>query len=181
MNQRGFTLTEVAIVGAIIAILTAVAVPDFQEWTAKARLKEDATEMKSHLQFARMLAIQRNTPVTVSFDKATETYDIFIDNGAGVGGVASDFIRNGEEPQLVIASPPQRLNRGVSFHRVNSPTVGTAQGILFNGRGMRRVPLVAPNIVLTAEGIADRYQITVTFVGDVRISEPTGINATAIL
>lgn len=42
-NQSGFTLVEIVIVGAIIGIASALAVPNYVQWNSKRELREAAT------------------------------------------------------------------------------------------------------------------------------------------
>ena len=47
MNQHGFTLVELMIVVAIIGILSAIAIPNFQKYQSKARQKEAQIQLSS--------------------------------------------------------------------------------------------------------------------------------------
>ncbi|MFO0732418.1 MAG: prepilin-type N-terminal cleavage/methylation domain-containing protein [Nitrospiraceae bacterium] len=65
-NRGGFTLVEVMIVCAIIAIVTMLSVPAYMQWTARYELSQGTTELANNLSLARMAAKHRNAAVTVS-------------------------------------------------------------------------------------------------------------------
>ena len=73
-KNAGFTLTEIMVTIAIIAIFASLAVPNFIGWLPNYRLRSGAEDIQSTLQLARVTAIKRNATATVSFDIANETY-----------------------------------------------------------------------------------------------------------
>lgn len=88
-KNAGFTLTEIMVAIAVIAILASLAVPNFIGWLPNYRLRSGAEDIQSTLQLARVTAIKRNATATVSFDIANETYQ------ASVGG---QTFRSGKMP-----------------------------------------------------------------------------------
>jgi prepilin-type N-terminal cleavage/methylation domain-containing protein len=64
--QGGFTLVELMIVVAIIGIASMIATPNYLEWNARYQLKQAATEIQSQLVLARLVAMNRNSPVSVT-------------------------------------------------------------------------------------------------------------------
>jgi len=68
MNKRGFTLVEMIMVMALMAIMLAVAAPSFFSWQEGAQYKEVAREVLSSLRNARSLAITNNQDIFTEVD-----------------------------------------------------------------------------------------------------------------
>jgi type IV fimbrial biogenesis protein FimT len=66
-SRQGFTLIELMVVVALIAILLTVAVPSFRDFIAGKRVEGIASELATDLQFARSEAVSRNQSVAVTF------------------------------------------------------------------------------------------------------------------
>jgi prepilin-type N-terminal cleavage/methylation domain-containing protein len=75
-GKSGFTLLEVMIVVSIIAVLSAIAVPNFTNWAPKFRLWSATDDIVKHLMLARMTAISQNKDVEVTFFKNEGKYRI---------------------------------------------------------------------------------------------------------
>jgi type IV fimbrial biogenesis protein FimT len=71
--RQGFTLVELAVTVAVIAIVATIAVPSFNNLIRGNRLTSSANEMVSMLQTARIAAVSKRTSVSVcpSADGAT--------------------------------------------------------------------------------------------------------------
>lgn len=65
-RTRGFTLLELLITMAVVAILAAIAVPSFQNMIATQQVRSAASDLVSALNFARSEAVKRNASVTVT-------------------------------------------------------------------------------------------------------------------
>lgn len=65
--QHGFTLTEMVVTIAVLAILVAIAVPSFQGTLDKRRLIGAAEQLYGDLQYARSEAIKGNQRIGVYF------------------------------------------------------------------------------------------------------------------
>lgn len=63
--QKGFTLTELLVVSAIVAILLAIGVPSYRYITNSYRMSAEVNSLLGDLQYARAEAIKEGQPVTV--------------------------------------------------------------------------------------------------------------------
>lgn len=80
-NKKGFTLMEMLIVVAIIAILVAIAIPTFNNTLNKAHVATDAANIRA--EYAEAMAEYLNTADTITAD-ITKTVALTGDNTAGV-------------------------------------------------------------------------------------------------
>lgn len=65
-SNKGFTLLELMVGIAILAILISIAVPSYNEQIAANRVRYDADNVVTALQLARSEAVTRQLPVTVN-------------------------------------------------------------------------------------------------------------------
>jgi prepilin-type N-terminal cleavage/methylation domain-containing protein len=66
LDRRGFTLTELLVLVAVIGIITTVSAPAFVSYWRSAALKGGAQELATILNRGRSLAIAQNTTVCVN-------------------------------------------------------------------------------------------------------------------
>ena len=79
LRQAGFTLVELMIVVALVAILLALAAPSFRETLARNRLEGVAGELATDFQYARSEAVARNAQVGLFV--GSNCYTVFVVNG----------------------------------------------------------------------------------------------------
>jgi len=147
-SGRGFTLIELIVVIALIAILTAIAVPSYQSFMVRSRLKGAARQVMSDVMNARMTAVSLNQKVKVHFEGDGHTYKIWSDaNGDGD----------------VTASEGVNLTKDVrpNYHDV---TLSTGNDPIFNPRGAASAPET-----ITVTNPAGSINITVAISGRVAI------------
>ena len=142
MKNSGFTLMELMIVIAIIAILAAVVIPNFIGWLPERRLDAGAQEILQGLQKSRSRAIMLNRNVIVTFDAGTDSFTAFVDEDAS-GGLDA-----GEQTLLDRTMPA-----GVNF----APNFGGVSTVIFDNRG---IPDISGTIVLqNNNGTAQTVQL----------------------
>jgi type IV fimbrial biogenesis protein FimT len=78
-RQTGFTLTELLVVSAIVAILLGIGVPSFRYITNSYRMSAEVNGLLGDLQYARAEAIREGQPVTACVST----------NGTGCTGTAN--------------------------------------------------------------------------------------------
>jgi len=67
-HQVGVTLVETVAVTAVVAVITSVAVPSFEQALQRRHLEGAAAQLETDIQYTRSLAVARNMPLRISFD-----------------------------------------------------------------------------------------------------------------
>jgi len=86
-NAQGFTLLEVVVCVAVVAIMFAVALPDLTSFRESAEQKEAAREVLAALRLARNAAISHNREYQVAFDLDSGSY--WLEEGDSVSDSSS--------------------------------------------------------------------------------------------
>lgn len=66
MNKKGFTLLEIMVAVAILAVLVGIAIPNYLTWNARYTFKDTARNLSSNLTLSKLNAMSRNSPVTLT-------------------------------------------------------------------------------------------------------------------
>lgn len=104
IQQRGFTLIEVMIVVAIVAIITAVALPSYQDYIRRGHRAEARAALLQAAQWMERAATATGTyPLTASFPTTLTT------------------IQSGRYT-VAVASPPASAASGAAFTLTATPT-----------------------------------------------------------
>lgn len=129
-KDSGFTITELIVVIAIMAILASIAVPSVVGWLPNYRMSSATDELLSTLWLAQRRAVKENTDVAIDFDFANDSYVVCVvtsDNGncdAGEQIVKSVQMPGGIDLAFVDLGNFQFDRRGFPTDIPNNPVSG---------------------------------------------------------
>ncbi|BCS99262.1 hypothetical protein DSLASN_48940 [Desulfoluna limicola] len=159
-NQRGFTLLELMVAVALIAIVASVAVPSWREFVANRRTAGASREILNALQHTRMKAIKEGQTITVIY---TDIHGIAISepSDGSTGAFEKAFISWGENGD----GTPETIE---IFEVPRNVQCDTNQGSMaYNSRGI----LLATNsgTVRTWSSLTKReYSVVINNLGTLR-------------
>ena len=119
-NSSGFTVLELMIVIAIVAVLSAIGIPNYISWLPKRHLQSSATDVQAAINLAKMTAIKENTDVELAFDLNNESYTITYTDQDRDG---NNFLRTIRDKQM---------NPGINL----VDTDFTGEKLTFDSRGL---------------------------------------------
>lgn len=113
-RQRGFTLVELVVTIALVAILTTLAIPSFSEVLRQWRRDSATRELSTSLQLARSEAIKTSRQMIVcpstdgtaceAGSEWSTGWMVFVDDGAGTQANANNQTYDTDERMLKIVS-----------------------------------------------------------------------------
>ena len=123
--QSGFTLVEVFITIAVLAILITIAAPSFNQTIERRKLEGAAEELYAYLQFARSESIKRATDVRVYFKntagadwcyglKVDAACDCEVANSCEIDGI-SKMVNQDNHPGITMNGSTQPFSGWFAF------------------------------------------------------------------
>ncbi len=112
----GFSLLELVVMLAAIAIAAAMGLPELFRATERTRLALGASEIASSLRLTRVYAVRHSANVAIKFSTASGggvTYALYRDGDGD--GVRTADIEHGVDPQVEPWRPLTHLGRGIGF------------------------------------------------------------------
>jgi prepilin-type N-terminal cleavage/methylation domain-containing protein len=102
-NKNGFTLIELMTTLAVIAIISALTIPNMIGWVSNRRIRSAVEEISAVAQLARQRAIRENENVVITMDLGGDKCEVFID-------ADNDHIRDGSEAIVESIFIPKGVN-----------------------------------------------------------------------
>ncbi|MCW5670617.1 MAG: GspH/FimT family pseudopilin [Hydrogenophaga sp.] len=189
LRQRGVTLIELMVGIALLAILLAIAAPNFQGMTASSRLTSASNELLGSLQQARAQAIRTGARVTV----CKSTNGTQCDTTAGAGWnqgwiVFQDTTRSGFDAQVdvgeTILTRITRVTGGTLI--VGNNPVANYVSFAADGRPRLMGGAVQAGSLRVCDPIGSltddnrARDIVVTATGQVRVTRPAGVASSCL-
>lgn len=176
-KQTGFTLTELIVVIAIVAILMGIGVPSYKYVTTTNRVSSEVNALLGDMQYARSEAIREGQTVTVCAANANGTDCAGPGNTTWQGGWIVFSDANGDQFVQAATEPVLRVkNTFASQDKFTS----TVNAVTFNREGFA-VALPNAGVLVTLHDSSNTANFTrclqITLVGTVKAVTPTTLPA----
>lgn len=196
MRQRGFTLVELVVTIAVLAMILAVAAPNVASWMGNARIRNVADTLQNGIQIARGEAVRRNQ--NVSFWLVAPSNPSVLSNDCTLSSVSGSWVvsvnspvghcadapSTTSSPMIVTGRPVGDVGGRVSVTAVQSDGTTAGTAVTFNGFGRIDATANTPiaQIDVTGTNTSTNYRklrIAITPAGLVRMCDPdTSVAAT---
>jgi len=148
-KTSGFTLMELMVTIAIIAVVSAIAVPNFLAWVPKFKLGGASRDVLAVLQGTRVQAVKDNTNYTVQFNLGNESYVAFLDDGAGTPDT----------------TPADGIPDGLGDGILDATETIVSQKVLPDGINIVNTTLAGNQVIFDTQGVASTAG-TITIAND---------------
>ncbi len=159
-NAKGFTLIELMISVALIAIIASLAAPSFTTMIATQRIKGLANEIMTDLSFAKMESVQKNQCIAVDF--STQGYTITqLTTCAATTGTAIKTVNNISDSNNSFSPSSGSTYLGIKFEPVRTTATITGTDLVISNTNastrslkivvstMGRAEICSPNATIT--------------------------------
>ncbi len=128
-SSRGFTLVELVIVVTIVLVLSALALPSFNQWRQNAAYRDTARNIMSELRQAKSQAVEKNVAQQVQFDALSQSY-----GSSDVGSTITNMTKLDLASQVTI-SP---TTNNIQFTPMGIASTGTGTVYILDSSGKQR-------------------------------------------
>jgi type IV fimbrial biogenesis protein FimT len=166
-HARGFTLVELMVTLGVIAILTVIAVPNFNSMINSNRLTTAANEIVGALNTARMEAIKRNAYTQFCSDSSSSNTSDTLGTACGTNS-GMVFVQLGPASTSTVFAAPPDLQMPIQIS-------GHINAIRFHGDGLGYAPgSTAPYNDTSSTAVADLCTAALKSNNHIKIQMATG-------
>ena len=189
-RQRAFTLIELMVVVALVAIVLMIAAPSFRDFILLQRLKSINAQLVTDLQFARSEAVARNTLMRVQFraNDSVTCYSLFTAPAAPDNKIVCDCLLGAGGGSCDAGATEVRtvlVPRGLSVRVLTPPyELGSFAYDPVTG-GIKSIPFDSPSVPInrfvvdTSIDAARNLRVVVNRAGRPSVCKPTGSTMSA--
>ena len=164
-STRGFTLIELMMAVAIIAIFMMLALPSFSTWMMNTQIRTTAESIMNGLQVARNESVRRNVPVQFVLDATGSSWTV-----SCVAVVA---------PTCPDTNPIQQRATGEGSSSSITVTANKGRTIVFNSFGLMTSPTAVTEVDPVSFDVdgpnaseSRELRVTIQTGGNVRLCDP---------
>jgi type II secretion system protein H len=139
-KSEGFSLFELLVVLAVVAVVSAIVTPSILSWRSNAKLRGAAGNLKGDLQLSKAKAVRERSPVTITF-LATHYQVTFTDKDGNVRTLRNRKLPGGVRVDLDSTNFTSMGDKTV-FNGRGLPQAGSA--VLVNNSGQQKTIIVSP-------------------------------------
>lgn len=183
LKQGGFSLIELMIGIALVAILMVMGVPSFSAWVQNSQVRTAAESIQNGLQIARAEAVQRNARVRFNLTDASgmvvwsvDCVSVTADCPAGIQTRSAGEGGSNARAGVSVAVLPSPIPAN-QFNTALVAGAGLPAGVTFDGVG--RVPvanigadITRVDVINAAKADARRMVVVVNPGGQIRMCDP---------
>ncbi len=153
-KPRGFSILELLVILAIIAVASAIVTPNIISWRNNAKMRGAVDNLMGDLEMAKISAVKENNFVAVLFNPTG--YRVFVDK-------ANFWVRDADERLL----RDRKLPAGVAFDFDHDNWGFTNNRTRFNSRG--RANIAGTAVIVNLEG--QQRDVIVSTLGRIRVQK----------
>lgn len=179
-NARGFSLVELMVTVAILAVLAAAALPAFNDYFVKSRLRGAADDIVSLVATARGEAVKRGRDVTVAMGGTAVSWCMGANEAATPAPASpyqSSVACDCTSASACMVDGRRRVVNSTDYSGVTASAVTAS--VTIDGKLGSETTLATTSFNLNSAGNTYQVQVQITPLGQARVCVPSGQRAIA--